>query len=80
MGERILDRMNRLYKEYQAEQHQKAAIQDTMTQPTVTVVPKVSISSETIDTPASRTSCVALGHTVLFKLVQSVISTWAPAV
>ena len=53
MGERILDRMNRLYKEYQAEQHQKAAIQGTMIQPSATVVPRVPISSETIDAPAS---------------------------
>ena len=53
MGERILDRMNRLYKEYQAEQHQKAAIQETMAQPTVTVVPRAPLSSENIDAPAS---------------------------
>ncbi len=53
MGERILDRMNRLYKEYQAEQHQKSAIQETMIQPTVTVVHKVPISSENIDALAS---------------------------
>lgn len=53
MGERILDRMNRLYKEHQAEQHQKAAIQETIIQPTVTVVPKVPISRENIDAPAS---------------------------
>ena len=53
MGERILDRMNRLYKEYQTEQHQKAAIQETMAQPTVTVVPRAPLSSENIDAPAN---------------------------
>ncbi|MEA5135821.1 MAG: hypothetical protein VB035_06740 [Candidatus Fimivivens sp.] len=51
MGERIINRINRLYKEYQAEQHHKSAIQENMTQPTVTVVPKVSISSENINLP-----------------------------
>ncbi|WMJ83838.1 hypothetical protein RBH76_14065 [Oscillospiraceae bacterium MB24-C1] len=45
--------MNRLYKEHHAEQHQKAAIQDTMIQPTVSVVHRAPTSSENIDAPAS---------------------------
>lgn len=48
MGERILDRMNRLYKEYQ--QGQQAAVP---IQPTVTVVPRATTSNEIIDAPAS---------------------------
>ena len=52
MGERILDRMNRLYKEYQQEKQTAAAIQAAVAQPTVTVVPKASIGSESIDAAA----------------------------
>ncbi len=53
MGERILDRMNRLYKEYQQEHQVVASIQATVTQPTAAVVPRVPISRENIDAPAS---------------------------
>ncbi|MGE4549657.1 MAG: hypothetical protein AB7C89_08935 [Intestinibacillus sp.] len=48
MGERILDRMNRLYREYQQEQSAAASAQ-----PVIKVSPKAPISRESIDAPAS---------------------------
>ncbi|WMJ83178.1 hypothetical protein RBH76_10630 [Oscillospiraceae bacterium MB24-C1] len=53
MGERILARMNRLYKEYQQGQQAPSPIQATVTQPTVTVAPGAPTSNENIDAPAS---------------------------
>ncbi|HWP50130.1 MAG TPA: hypothetical protein VN626_00400 [Clostridia bacterium] len=53
MGERILDRMNRLYKEYQREQQAAAMMPATVTRPTVAVVPRAPTSNEIIDAPAS---------------------------
>lgn len=53
MGERILDRMNRLYKEYQQGQQAPTPTPTIATQPTVAVVPTAPISNENIDAPAS---------------------------
>ena len=53
MGERILERMNRLYKEYQAQQKNTAAPQSAVATSTVTISPKSSPSHENIDAPAS---------------------------
>ncbi len=56
MGERIKDRMNRLYKEY-LEQQQAAAMPTTPTAfsaaPATAVAPKASANRENIDAPAS---------------------------
>lgn len=53
MGERILDRMNRLYKEYQQEQHAAVTPQPAAVPPTVTVLPKASSNHENIDSTSS---------------------------
>ncbi|MFV0497580.1 MAG: hypothetical protein ACK5L0_05355 [Candidatus Fimivivens sp.] len=50
MGERILDKMNRLYKEYQQEQQSTVETQSTGAVPGVTVLPKTSNERENIDT------------------------------
>lgn len=52
MGERIKDRMNRLYREYQ--QQRAAAISaPTVSAPVVTLTPRAPVSRENIDAPAS---------------------------
>lgn len=53
MGERILDRMNRLYKEYQAEKRIMVEPQSVVATSAVTILPKSPPSRENIDAPAS---------------------------
>ena len=52
MGERIKDRMNRLYREYQ-QQRTAGAPASMVDAPVVTLTTRAPISRENIDTPAS---------------------------
>lgn len=52
MGERIKDRMNRLYREYLAQQR-AAASPPAATATTVTLTPRLPINRESINAPAS---------------------------
>lgn len=62
MGERILDRMNRLYKEYQQEQKAVAVVSSA-----VTVLPTSSPKRESIDTTVSPDE---LRHARAHRLIQ----------
>lgn len=53
MGERILDRMNRLYKEYQAEKRIMVEPQSAVATSAVTILPKSSPNRENIESLAS---------------------------